>query len=207
MASPALSLRPAAEEDLDELVEVFESAFTGSILNHHCFPPSDPESHENNVSLAKNGLPDIIVAYDPDTKRILGWARWVRREEPLPHTVITLDRFPASGDRDLARRFFQANVDVTGKIVGGRPHWFLSLLVVRREESGKGVGSALMHYGTGRADGEGWMCYVNSSLDGRRLYEKFGFETVEVSEFEHGIATWHMKREPQKIDSTHSCSI
>jgi ribosomal protein S18 acetylase RimI-like enzyme len=43
------------------------------------------------------------------------------------------------------------------------------------------------------------MSYLNSSGEGRGLYEKFGFEVIGTSEFpELGMVQYHMRREAVK---------
>lgn len=204
MASP-ITLRAATPADTPELLEAFMSAFQDSVLNQQCFPESDPETLKGHRALIESNLPELLVATDPSSAsspgRILGWVRWVRKPTPTPRVTITADGYPPTGNRDLARRFFQANVNATTRIVDGRAHWFLSLIVVRREAQRRGVGSAMMRYGLDRADEEGWLTYLNSSVEGKPLYEAFGFRTVEKTEFEHGVATWHMLREPKGVEN------
>jgi predicted N-acetyltransferase YhbS len=103
--------------------------------------------------------------------------------------------YPRCGDGVFAARFFQANYDVSRSIVGREPHWFLSMMVVRHDFKRKGIGAMLMRFGVERADEEQWMAYVNGSADGKGLYERFGFRTVQVSEFDGVAKTWHMKRD------------
>lgn len=132
-----------------------------------------------------------------DDSQILGWARWVRRENPpLSGKQIDPSTFPASGDRATAADFFQRNADETFKHVAGEKHWFLSTIATAKEAQRRGAGSALMRFGVERADQDGWMSYLNSSGEGKGLYEKFGFRVVGTSEFpELGMTQYHMKRE------------
>ncbi|KAF4417628.1 Puromycin N-acetyltransferase [Fusarium austroafricanum] len=136
-----------------------------------------------------------------DNIQILGWARWVRREKPLA-SIKQLDpsAFPASGDQATAAHFFQKNADATFKHVDGEKHWFLSTIATEKEAQRRGAGSALMKFGVERADQEGWMSYLNSSGEGRGLYEKFGFHVVGTSEFpDLGMVQYHMKREAIEV--------
>ncbi|KAI9147811.1 Puromycin N-acetyltransferase [Paramyrothecium foliicola] len=210
--APKLSLRSAEAADVSEMVEVLFSAFKESRFSNRCFPPSDPECHEFYATWAIKNINDqashmlLVVAEDEEDRsrppRIAGWARWVRRpapdpaaEEP-PRLVFTADMYPRAGDGEFAARFFQANYDVSRRIVGHDAQWFLSMMVVRQDFQRRGVGALLMQYGVEKADEDGWMAYVNGSAEGKGLYERFGFRTVEVSEFEDGAKTWHMKRDP-----------
>src|SRR5690606_20339204 len=145
--APNITFRKATEADLPELLQVFTSAFQDSLLNPHCYPASDPETPKHHLAAIKRYLPEIVVAQDGDGGQILGWVRWARRPVPSPPVTLTSGMYPSSGNQDLARRFFQANVDATARIVKDRPHWFLSLIVVRREAQRRGVGAAMMRYG------------------------------------------------------------
>ena len=198
-----ITLRPAKDEDLDELVHVFNSAFSGTPLTIACFPEHLPATQANHRKIIAQSLPEVLCAVDP-AGVIHGWCRWGRKPAgppPEPPLVVSAADFPEGGDQDLARRFFQANVDNTRKIVAGREHYFLSYIVVRKESKGQGVGKVMMRYGVEKADEEGWMCYVNSSREGKVIYEKFGFRTAEESDFGGGIHTWHMVRDARPLQN------
>ncbi|KAF4981818.1 hypothetical protein FZEAL_2445 [Fusarium zealandicum] len=199
----SITLRPAIEQDIPVMLTVYFSAFASSPLNARCFPPSDRDVQRFwSAWIEKNiAAPDthVVVAEDTDGD-MLGWVRWVRKSRQTSWAaaaaVIDPTTYPAVGDRALVARFFQANADATRGIVGDEAHWFLSMIVTAPEAQRRGVGSALMRFGVERADEEGWMAYVNSSKNGRGLYEKFGFQVVGQSEFEElGMVQFHMTRE------------
>ncbi|KAI9901991.1 hypothetical protein N3K66_003808 [Trichothecium roseum] len=208
----SVKLRPATADDIPSMVEVELSAFNNSPLNARCFPTSSPVD-DKRLEWMRVNIPDITLAVvseaaSPDsggtgtTETVLGWVRWVRKPwtgDPGPRPVVTPDQYPADGDPELAARFFQANIDQSREIMHGRNHWFLSMLVVRKEAQRKGVGSALMAVGTEAADREGYDAYVNASIDGKGLYEKFGFRTVAENFFTKEIAVWHMRRDAKNV--------
>ncbi|UNI17430.1 hypothetical protein JDV02_003773 [Purpureocillium takamizusanense] len=161
-----------------------------------------------------------VADADAPPPPVAGFARWVRRPTPStapapapapardssppppppaapePRMVFTPDMYPAGGDATLAARVFQANYDALMQATSGRDAWFLSMLVVPREHQRRGVGTALLRYGLERADRDGWAAYVNASSEGKPLYDKNGFATVERSEF-GDIVEHHMLREPE----------
>ncbi|KAH7325044.1 acyl-CoA N-acyltransferase [Stachybotrys elegans] len=202
----SVQLRRATLEDIPEMIDVMSSAFHDSVLDAKCFPPSDPMSRQTNDAALTKALSDpaahLLVAVDPSAPRILGWARWVRRLAPEPDAPplapLTPADFPPSGDGHLAARFFNANADARHRFLAGRPCWFLATIVVRHDAQRRGVGKLLMDYGVQRADQEGWVAYTNASAKGRGLYERYGFKTLAVSDFEPGITTWHMLRDARK---------
>jgi GNAT superfamily N-acetyltransferase len=55
----------------------------------------------------------------------------------------------------------------------------LHILVTEPSYQGKGPGSILIQHGLHLADGKDANVFLESSPRGLRLYEKFGFETVE----------------------------
>ncbi|GKU00221.1 puromycin n-acetyltransferase [Fusarium langsethiae] len=195
----SITTRPATHDDIPRMLEVFFSAFSSSPLNERCFPPSSQEVQDWQENLIQRNIDNkddnyLIVAEQDSC--ILGWARWARREQPLPGKQIKRSTFPTSGDQETARYFFQANNDAAIKYIAGEKHWFLSTIAVAKEGQRRGVGSALMKFGVEKADEEGWMSYLNSSQEGKGLYGKFGFKVSGTSEFpELGMVQYHMRRE------------
>ncbi|KAF5673200.1 puromycin n-acetyltransferase [Fusarium heterosporum] len=198
----SITIRPATHDDIPEMLNVFFSAFSSSPLNKRCFPPSSPDVQVFQTSFLQTSIDDknenfMLVA--EDNSQILGWARWARRGTPPRGKKLDPSMFPASGDQATATDFFQKNADATVKHVAGEKHWFLSTIATAKEAQRRGVGSALMRFGVERADEEGWMSYLNSSGEGRGLYEKFGFKVIETTEFpELGMVQYHMRREAVK---------
>lgn len=92
---------------------------------------------------------------------------------------------------------------------------FIVGITVVPEYQGKGVGKALMKWGTEQADSDGVFCWVSSSMVGTKAFQKSGFNEVgrleaTLDEFSEGIKNpsdpsgkwgkyvWtFMKREPQ----------
>lgn len=60
-----------------------------------------------------------------------------------------------------------------------QPHWYLPLIGVEPVRHGRGVGAELMRRALDACDRDGAAAYLEATSDGsRRLYERFGFETV-----------------------------
>jgi GNAT superfamily N-acetyltransferase len=200
------SLRKATADDIPDMDSVLFDAFEGAVMDERCFPPSEPESHEFYRKWLADKLEDpmstllVAVAEDPagSAPFMAGWVRWVRRpaaDMGAPPLVFTAGDFPSCGDGAFAARFFQANFDVWRRVIAAEDHYALSMLVVRKQAQRRGVGAALVHWGIERADAEGWPAYVNASPEGRPVYERFGFRSVDVSDFDGFTTTWHMRRD------------
>lgn len=207
----SITIRPATEQDIPSMLSVYFSAFSPSPFSQRCFPSSSPEVRawqadklRTQIGTARgnnNHVMMIIAESDDDPGSILGWARWVRRPAAAPSSaaaaLLSESDYPSAGDPALAVRLFQANADATRRHTAGEEpsYWFLSTIATAREAQRRGVGSALVRSGVDRADGEGRMAYLNSSAEGKGLYEKFGFQVVDESVIpELDIVQYHMKR-------------
>lgn len=58
----------------------------------------------------------------------------------------------------------------------------LDMLGTRPDYHGRGLGSMLLQWGLDRADRDGLEVYLSASPAGRPLYEKRGFQVVEIEE-------------------------
>ncbi|EME78827.1 uncharacterized protein MYCFIDRAFT_199934 [Pseudocercospora fijiensis CIRAD86] len=152
------------------------------------------------------GTMDITVAEDPSTKSVIGWVAWVyrgfnsaeghaRRERELKQ----LEDIHAEG-RQIARPTSPVVESVTSEKSArarleqytgdhlkvwmerlmplGTKCMYISSIVVRPSHQGKGVGSALIHRGTARADEENVFCWVHASEVGTVAFERQGFKTI-----------------------------
>lgn len=203
-------LRPAELSDKSAMAAVLDNAFQDNPFHLRCFPSSDPVAREQSTSWIENIFYDpashLMVAEEATSSEsgdisIAGWARWVRRLPPDPDAAppaISENAYPSTGDPAFAARFFENNRDNMARIVRDQTVWFMSTIVVAKEYQRKGVASELMRFGVEKADEEGLMAYVNSSPEGKGLYERFGFRTVKTSDFGGGIVSDHMTREPKK---------
>lgn len=53
------------------------------------------------------------------------------------------------------------------------------MLGVHPSQQGRGLASKLLRWGLTRADAEGLEVYLSASPEGKPMYEKYGFRTVE----------------------------
>ena len=83
------------------------------------------------------------------------------------------------------------------------PHWYLATLGVRPASQKKGLGSQLMFEILARCDRERSPAYLESSTErSRALYERHGFQTVEVMNLPRkGPPLWLMWRPPRNTEA------
>ncbi|KAI3544698.1 acetyltransferase [Colletotrichum filicis] len=212
-AKATVTLRPATEADIPALASISDAAcktdshtqLKASIRGDDDFPKGMQDALKAWIAHPKV---DVIVA-ERDGGPV-GWVGWVRRgfagdtdlpldgpdEEPQPETFFT----------DAEQKQRTKTIDDLGELTNASMnHWvkrfmpegckcrFLCTYVVSPEHQGRGVGSALMKWGTDKADREpGVYCWVQSSMGGQKAFERQGFREVgrleaELDEFAGGV--------------------
>ncbi|KAF2018641.1 hypothetical protein BU24DRAFT_418161 [Aaosphaeria arxii CBS 175.79] len=94
--------------------------------------------------------------------------------------------------------------DACTEIMGSKPYLMLNSLATHPEHQQRGAGRLLLKWGLDVADRAGLELYLDTSLRGRKLYEKEGFRLVKGVEFDRtpwggeGV-DWHgcMVRSPR----------
>lgn len=82
-----------------------------------------------------------------------------------------------------------------GEFHPAEPHWYLPLIGVDHPHIGRGLGSALLHHATTRADRDGAPCYLEATSPlNKRLYERHGFEEIGVIQSGDSPPMWPMVR-------------
>lgn len=181
-------------------------------------------------SLQENPRVDVIVARDkssPSGEEAVGVATWGRRnyEKPVSEMRGELPVWgPVPSQPPLPGQRPMTVTDLEGLTDRSIAEWqayfcrdnvrcrFLIGLTVHPAHQGKGIGKALMRWGTDRCDEEGVYCWVQSSMGGKGAYESAGFQQVGKLELDldlfaggtlrddggkWGIYVWpYMRRDP-----------
>ncbi|KAH8690707.1 acyl-CoA N-acyltransferase [Talaromyces proteolyticus] len=176
-------------------------------LAEQCFGPyfKKNENNESQITPPKRWV--ALKAIDDETGEIVGESRWVihyenealtktveeRVEElhtpPLPQTRVEVNRawvrMVAEAKRQ-ALKFQEAGssrIDIResdpNKITALHKRVYLQALLVHPEHQRKGIGRKLLQWGLDEADKLGLITSLESTPEGRRLYEKAGFEVVK----------------------------
>ncbi|KAL3444410.1 hypothetical protein BJX65DRAFT_320006 [Aspergillus insuetus] len=200
----SFEIQPAASNDGVELAEVFLESFSDE-FNQKLWPrTADVRSFwatKFNASIEEAGTTSFLVkieALNSELKPVIAaFAKWKlyngdgRREEQEKTDTTT---WPESCDSDLCDRFFSRleRERVTG--TNHKPHYYLDMLGTRPEFNGHGLGSKMLRWGLSRADEEKTMVILVSTPQGKRLYERYGFETVAEYEAVPGYSMASMVR-------------
>ncbi|KAF9874931.1 GNAT family [Colletotrichum karsti] len=190
-----LKMRPATLADGPALGAVYLSAFSDNPVATTCFPSSSSECREFLSKAFAEEVSDprahVFVVTDPDHREdpdlVIAWAKWVRPakegevnvESPPPKEV-----WPKEGNPEFASEFFGRIGRKHAAIVGDVRHWYLELIVCRKEHQGKGAATPLLRWGLEQADKEGSIAFLESMPKAKAVYEKYGFETVDYMEIQ-----------------------
>ncbi|KAF4636564.1 hypothetical protein G7Y89_g1521 [Cudoniella acicularis] len=198
--SPPFSIADATSADVPVLASIFQDAFS---TDTHTQLKSIGKSPNYQADSMAGGLSfwlqqpakcSLIKAVDDSTGEILGWTCWGRRgtdastaskpaspevEVPTDIEADSLKRLEILTNADM-RRFMD-------KIMPpGTACMYIIASSVHPKHQGRGIGSALINYGTSEADSKGVFCWVHSSEAGRWAFGKAGFEEIERLEVDLG---------------------
>ncbi|KAJ9138985.1 Acyl-CoA N-acyltransferase [Coniochaeta hoffmannii] len=182
-------LRPGKPEDVPNFIETFFDGFSDHAPTVRIFPrgtkPVLDYWHRSLTEEIQDPAARFIVIEDTSTSSptMAAFAKWVRVEATDKPEEPPADAWPENGDVDLARRFFGDLHTKHGEIMGGREHWFLELIATKKAYQRKGLGARLVQWGVDEAGRDGWECYLDSTPQGKRLYQKFGFRTLCTTDY------------------------
>jgi GNAT superfamily N-acetyltransferase len=140
-------------------------------------------------SAAARGAEDGEEEEEEEVVGIAEWHRTPHRSQAELEKPREWPEWTPSANVPAKKHLFKNFLDRRDAIMGGDPHWVLMVLAVKPEWQGKGVGTQLLKWGMERADAEeaggdgngektGWPCFLEASVAGRPLYEKYGFVKV-----------------------------
>lgn len=126
------------------------------------------------------GFGQVDVALDDRTGEVLGVGAWVPPYVHLP--TLTAIRWSAVSAGALGVRGLRAGARYDrelGHLRPSDPHWHLLDLGTLPAIHGQGVGTALLEHRLTQVDHECRSAFLETTTrEARRLYERFGFETV-----------------------------
>ncbi|KAK1991603.1 acetyltransferase [Colletotrichum falcatum] len=194
-----LSLRFATPADGPALAAIYLSAFQDSPVATNCFPPSSPACREFLAASFADEIGNprfrwlVVVAADAAGSEgaaaapPVACAKWVlpaRDGEDNVEPTPPKDIWPEEGDPEFADYFFGTLARKHAEIMGDVRHYYLELIMCRREHQGKGAATPLMRWGCARADEDGRPAFLESMAAAKPVYEKYGFRTVDREDLE-----------------------
>lgn len=186
----ALELAPVTEEDIETWTLVAISAFESGI-GHLLVGPNTPENLERKKagflhSMRNDPTARFLKIVDTSSGQIIAGASWNiyvdgNTEEALDHILArpTLQR----GYRADFEPIYEHLRDNRRRVMGTRPYVYLDLLFTSPKHHRRGAGAMLLKWGVDRADELGIEAYLESSIEGRILYERYGYKVLKAVEF------------------------
>ncbi|KAH6625730.1 acyl-CoA N-acyltransferase [Boeremia exigua] len=151
--------------------------------------------HAHHLHQAHATVPAFLkcVYTDPTTRAqtIVATAQWyiyprqrTAEEVSTPHYLLSCAWMPDGPDKAKATAFYAPFLAARRRWMRARPHGVLMYLAVLPAWRQRGAASLCVQWGLERCDALGVPAYLEASEAGVPVYEKLGFEAVEVVEFE-----------------------
>ncbi|KAI0484976.1 acyl-CoA N-acyltransferase [Xylariaceae sp. FL0804] len=144
-----------------------EDAIAEGAVRLQSWHTENPTSHWNKV-------------VDTDTGRLVGASLWnIHKEDPFAEEQqMEVSWFPDDG----SRRFVEQMLEIYEKPrarVGRRPQVYLFTLFTHPDWRRRGIGQKLLNWGIKKADDMGVEMFLDSTVEGKPLYEANKFHVVE----------------------------
>lgn len=197
-----LKVEPLRAEDLEAWVRICYLAYRNTTLGCLWRSEPSPASYSTTAKFRGRELlehsPDAyyekVIDTDLDNK-LIAVAKWhvyekERSEEEVKAGFTLPAPFPEEC-RAAREKFMLGIFENRWEIMGTRPHIILEMLTTHPDHGRRGAGGMLVKWGTDRADDLGLESYLESSAQGRFLYQRHGYQPVreikcDFSEFEGG---------------------
>jgi GNAT superfamily N-acetyltransferase len=195
--SPApISARVARPRDLDAVIDILSAAFAHDPLWTWAFPDGNNRTVWWRLCIrSAMRYPSTWITDEGSAASVWippgGCEMTPEEEAGIPRLIETLCGDRSSVVMDLLGRFEHAHPRE-------RPHYYLSMLGIRPERRGQGLGMALLADNLARVDEAGMPAYLESSSPTNNArYARLGFHQVgkfTTPDRQHTVAT--MWREP-----------
>ncbi|KAK1981900.1 acetyltransferase [Colletotrichum cereale] len=184
------NLRFATPADGPALAAIYFSAFHDSPVAAACFPSGSQACREflaasfagEMGSQRSQWLVITDADFEDNPDLPVACAKWVLPAKDEEHNVDPMppkETWPTEGNPEFADHFFSTLGRKHAEIMGDVRHYYLELVVCRREHQGRGAAGPLMRWGCQRADEDGKLVFLEAMTAAKPIYEKYGFLTVD----------------------------
>jgi GNAT superfamily N-acetyltransferase len=186
-----LEISPVAEAEVNQWTLLAISAFQTGI-GHLLTGPNTPDNIEKKnanslKSLREDPSSRFLKVIDTSTGEMVAGASWYIYVKG--NTEAELDKMFARPtpensypeDWEPIYTYLKGN---RRQIMGTRPYAFLNMLFTSPTHFRRGAGAMLLKWGVEKANELGLECYLESSVEGRALYERFGFKVLKEARFD-----------------------
>ncbi|PYH79483.1 acyl-CoA N-acyltransferase [Aspergillus uvarum CBS 121591] len=203
---PRYTIRPAIPQDAPHLAHINITAFEPTPFWRNLFPNLDrtatyPLKLARALTKLVDGESHVLVAEDPATSEVVGYARWtVPGPGPFappsigdlsPEHAHLVTTFRRDGDAALppginlaVHRRFWGELDRLKEKYLREGDFVLEFLATLPEAQGQGVASALLRWGLAQADARNARVYLEATAEGYPIYRKYGWRDLEALELD-----------------------
>ncbi|OJI84649.1 hypothetical protein ASPTUDRAFT_531471 [Aspergillus tubingensis CBS 134.48] len=176
-------LLPVIEDDISSMVELWYDAF-GDPINRRLYPDTLggrawlEDYHRASLQSPDQHYLKVVTDRTGSTSPLVAFLKWDFNTTSPGH------HFPprhVDFDQVFCDTFFGGLDQARRTIMGSRPHYYLDALITHPDYRRQGAASMLIQWGCDRADQDGIPIWVDSSQEGARIYQRFGFRDVSVS--------------------------
>ncbi|KAF2181598.1 acyl-CoA N-acyltransferase [Zopfia rhizophila CBS 207.26] len=188
-----LELHPMVESDLPDFVRIQFAAFKGGMASKLTPKPRSPQKEQKMVekhikSFKEDPDAHYLKVIDTDLGgKIISCAKWRINLKERTEEEIQV-QLPKPGKDEEGN---QAAIDFMNYLtesrvewMGGKPFYFLHILITDPDHHRRGAGGMLVRWGVAQADEAQLPTYLEASDAGRPLYERFGFYQVKETIFD-----------------------
>lgn len=122
----------------------------------------------------------FLKVVDPATGNMMAWAEWSFNPAL---TGEELARGPEVPEWPLPQ-FYLPYLKFRHDHLNGRPYYLLGMIVTAPEYRRRGAAGLLVRWGLDKADEDGVEIYLEASVAGRPMYEKFGLRVLKTIDFD-----------------------
>ncbi|KAH8663083.1 hypothetical protein BGZ60DRAFT_433096 [Tricladium varicosporioides] len=222
-------LAPCTPLDIPSMIAIYLSAFSTDPLSAATFPrdaipPSEFNRWLTNRFQRTFTQPEIrtFKIVDTTTGEMCALARWAfpyefshgelqkKEEERKIKEALKAkgedDSWPLGANLPICHAKFGGIDAARSKHCSPSSDYAIQLLCVSPDYQRKGLGGMLLRHGLEMTDREGKRAYIEATARGKVVYERLGFEVVDLVEVDlrtwggEGVErNWIMIREPKKV--------
>ncbi|KAF5658196.1 GCN5-related n-acetyltransferase (GNAT) domain-containing protein [Fusarium heterosporum] len=184
-----LKVLPATAADAPRAAAIETIAYGPNPLDSVLFPKTQASGSSTRASDLANLLKkssacqwEKVIDSDigADEDKMIAFAMWYIWETPPAEAQhsFSSDRGPSS-NAEACKLFFGGMNKMRVDYMNNTPYAYLKLLHTDPKHQRRGAASLLLESGLKEADRLGIPACLESSVEGRKLYEKFGFKEVD----------------------------
>ncbi|OAQ95755.1 hypothetical protein LLEC1_07330 [Akanthomyces lecanii] len=176
-----LKVMPAGEQDAARSVAIEKVAYGRNPISHIIHPApaaaaAASDAADADADAAREEALRKNLRADPES------CLWIQAvdEDRTAQGQHGMRVWGPGSNAEACELFFGGMTSKWFERMGNKPHFYLKLLHTDPAHQRRGAASMLLQHFADVADKHGLESYLESTDEGRPLYEKFGYETVEV---------------------------